>query len=228
MSTTFDDLPPDAVLARTIKGRSTPRYDECFEKNVFFDYERVVWNGGTHIPWEEDPNCKDYDRVYEANVPWVYTDICIDDEGQSNGLYVRFTLVGNSHYREVSLIPNGDYGFYLFNLEVDGTYDIEMRPNMARYRNSEDGGEWHNIDTDELYDPERTDWVYEYFAGEERPDIEAQRKYWLFNMYFERTNIGAGSGAATFIDNMEIYYLTDKPTMKPFWTNYVKTNEYQP
>ena len=180
--------PSNAFLARTLK--SGPDGNRI--------YERLVWSR------QDEPGIWD-----SASGGWLgkdgfYTSIRLDDEGLSEGAFIEFDLLADS----------GRVRFYhtefirrLFSYEGAGHYEMLMRPEHIQWR--KDGGEW--VDVDYYWVP--PEWLYEWIAGEYIIDqgITESDKNWMLPISFD-------GRLGTHIDNINVYFIGDKPVVKPFWT----------
>lgn len=180
--------PSNAFLARTLK--SGP------DGNMI--YERLVWSR------PDEPGI--WDR---AGRGWLgkdefYTSIQLDDEGLSEGAFIEFDLLVNA----------GDVRFYhiefirrLFYYKGAGHYEMLMRPKHIQWR--KDGGEWVDVD----YYWASPKWLYERIAKNYIIDkgITESDKNWMLPIRF-------GGWLGTHIDNINVYFIGNKPVVKPFWT----------
>ena len=180
--------PSNAFLARTLK--SGPDGNRI--------YERLVWSR------QNEPGIWD-----SAGGGWLgkdefYTSIRLDDEGLSEGAFIEFDLLADS----------GRVRFYhiefvrlLFSYKGAGHYEMLMRPRHIQWR--KDGGEW--VDVDYYWVP--PDWLYRRIARDYivDPGITEGDKNWMLPIRFDGL-------LGTHIDNINVYFIGNKPVVKPFWT----------
>ena len=126
----------------------------------------------------------------------------MDDEGLADGAFIEFDL----------FTGEGDVRFYhiefirrLFSYEGAGHYEMIMRPEHIQWR--KDGGEW--VD----YYQVPPDWLYRRIANNYivDPGITDGDKNWMLPIRFD-------GYLGSQIDNINIYFLGNKPVSKPFWT----------
>ena len=180
--------PSNAFLARTLK--SGPE-----DKLI---YERLVWSR------PDEPGI--WDRAYRrrSNPKEPFVVVQVDDEGLADGAFIEFDL----------FTDEGDVRFYhiefirrLFSYEGAGHYEMLMRPKHIQWR--KDGGEW--VDLDYSWGP--ADWFYRQIANNYivDPGITDGDKNWMLPIRFDGL-LGA------HIDNINVYFISNKPVVKPFWT----------
>lgn len=160
-------------------------------------YERLVWSR-QHEPgiWDSAGSVRSGKEVY--------TSIRLDDEGLSEGAFIEFDL----------LVDDGDVRFYhiefihrLFSYEGAGHYEMLMRPKHIQWR--KDGGEWVVV-VDNWVSPK---WLYALIAKNNIIDqgITESDKNWMIPIRFDGL-------LGTDIDNINVYFIGNKPVVKPFWT----------
>lgn len=180
--------PSNAFLARTLK--SGP------DGNM--TYERLVWSR------QDEPGIWDGADIERLGKDEFYTLIRLDDEGLSEGAFIEFDL----------LVDNGGVYFYhiefvrwLFSYEGAGHYEMLMRPKHIQWR--KDGGEW--VDVDYYWVP--PEWLYSWIARNNIIDqgITESDKNWMIPIRFD-------GRLGTHIDNINVYFIGNKPVVKPFWT----------
>lgn len=159
-------------------------------------YERLVWSR------PDEPGI--WDRAYysRSNPKEPYVGVQVDDEGLADGAFIEFD----------SFSGYGSVGYYaleakekLFSYEGSGHYEILMRPRHIQWR--KDGGEW--VD----YYRVPSSWFYGWIADNYivDPGITEGDKNWMLPIRFD-------GDLGSQIDNINIYFLGNKPVVKPFWT----------
>ena len=180
--------PSNAFLARTLKSGPDNK----------LIYERLVWSR------PDEPGIWDSASGGRSGKDEFYTLIQLDDEGLSEGAFIEFDL----------FTDEGDVRFYhlefirrLFSYEGAGHYEMLMRPKHIQWR--KDGGEWVDVD----YYWMSPKWLYARIANNYivDPGITDGDKNWMLPIRFE-------GDLGTTIDNINIYFLGNKPVVKPFWT----------
>lgn len=180
--------PSNAFLARTLKSGPDDK----------LIYERLVWSR------QDEPGIWD-----GADIEWLgkdefYTLIRLDDEGLSEGAFIEFDL----------FTDEGDVRFYhiefirrLFSYEGAGHYEMLMRPKHIQWR--KDGGEWVDVD----YYWVSPEWLYAWIAENNIIDqgITESDKNWMIPIRFD-------GRLGKHIDNINVYFIGNKPVVKPFWT----------
>ena len=160
-------------------------------------YERLVWSR------QDEPGIWDGADIERLGKDEFYTLIRLDDEGLSEGAFIEFDL----------FTDEGDVRFYyiefikrLFSYEGAGHYEMLMRPKHIQWR--KDGGEW--VDVNYRVPPT---WLYRQIANNYivDPGITEGDKNWMLPIRFDGL-------LGTDIDNINIYFLGNKPVVKPFWT----------
>lgn len=202
-STLFEQFlqtsPEDAHLARVFCTNINPISD-----NVQKIYTRTLLTGAENYL---------YDRVESS--PFISYDAgitaFIDDGGLSGGMYITFVAGGGDDW-EVKLNPNRDYYHELIPTVRNGFYELELRPDFARYRVN--AGEWEYIDISDLKNGD-ADWVYGWIS-ESYGLYRLDGKYWLIGLAIN--NYGAPPTGV-----INYYFLMDvqPPTVKPFWTEII-------
>ena len=180
--------PSNAFLARTLKSGPDGK----------LIYERLVWSR------QDEPGIWDGVGGGQSDKDEFYTSIQLDDEGLSEGAFIEFDL----------LVDDGRVRFYhieficrLFSYEGAGHYEMLMRPEHIQWR--KDGGEW--VDVDYYWVP--PEWLYEWIADNYivDPGITEGDKNWMLPIRFD-------GRLGTHIDNINVYFIGNKPAVKPFWT----------
>lgn len=184
--------PSNAFLARTLK--AAPDGSPV--------YERLVWSR------PDEPDI--WDSFYRGSNPVSpYLIIRLDDEGSSDAAFIEFDLLPDFKGDGVSL-DSFEFKKYLFDYEGHGHYEMLMQPYSIKWR--KDGGEWVEL-LDDYYwvSPE---WHYEWISNNfiVDPGITSDDKNWMLGIRFDG-DIGV------HIDNINIYFIGDKPTAKSFWTD---------
>lgn len=160
-------------------------------------YERLVWSR------PDEPGI--WDRAYRRSDPKEsYVVVRVDDEGLADGAFIEFDLF--TDYGSVSFYSM-EFRSELFSYEGSGHYEMIMRPEHIQWR--KDGGEW--VDVDYYWVP--PDLFYRWIANNYivDPGITDGDKNWMLPIKFE-------GDLGTTIDNINIYFLGNKPVVKPFWT----------
>lgn len=181
--------PSNAFLARTLKSGPDDK----------LIYERLVWSR------PDEPNIWDSASGGWSGKDEFYTSIRLDDEGLSEGAFIEFDL----------FTDKGDVRFYhiefihrLFSYKGAGHYEMLMRPEHIQWR--KDGGEW--VDANYYYwvSPK---WLYAWIAKNYIVDqgITESDKNWMIPIRFDGL-------LGTHIDNINVYFIGNKPVVKPFWT----------
>ena len=180
--------PSNAFLARTLK--SGPG------GNLI--YERLVWSR------PDEPGI--WDRAYrrQSNPKEPSVVVQLDDEGLADGAFIEFDLFtdkGGVRFYHIEFIR------WLFSYEGAGHYEMLMRPKHIQWR--KDGGEW--VDLDYYWVP--PDFFYRWIANNYivDPGITEGDKNWMLPIRFDGL-------LGTHIDNINVYFIGNKPVVKPFWT----------
>lgn len=180
--------PSNAFLARTLKRGLDGK----------MTYERLVWSR------QDEPGIWDGAEIERLDENEFYTLIRLDDEGLSEGAFIEFDLlVDNGGVVCFCLI---EFIHLLFFYEGAGHYEMLMRPEHIQWR--KDGGEW--VDVNNWVSPE---WLYAWIAEEYIIDqgITESDKNWMLPIRFDGL-------LGTHIDNINVYFIGNKPVVKPFWT----------
>ncbi len=160
-------------------------------------YERLVWSR------PDEPGIWDSASGGRSGKDEFYTSIRLDDEGLSEGAFIEFDL----------FTDEGDVSFYhiefirrLFSYKGAGHYEMLVRPKHIQWR--KDGGEW--VDVAYRVPPR---FLYRRIADNYivDPGITDGDKNWLLPIRFDGL-------LGTQIDNINVYFIGNKPVVKPFWT----------
>lgn len=160
-------------------------------------YERLVWSR------QDEPGIWDSaGGVLEGKDG--YTSVRLDDEGLSEGAFIEFDLFtggGRVRFYHIEFIQK------LFSYEGAGHYEMLMRPKHIQWR--KDGGEW--VDVNYYWVPPK--WLYAQIAKNYIVDqgITESDKNWMLPIRFDGL-LGRD------IDNINVYFIGNKPVVKPFWT----------
>lgn len=180
--------PSNAFLARTLK--SGP------DGNMI--YERLVWSR----PYE--PGI--WDRAYsgQSDPKEPYVSVQLDDEGLADGAFIEFDLFTDKGVARFYYI---EFIHRLFSYKGAGHYEMIMRPKHIQWR--KDGGKW--VDADYVSVP--PDRFYRWIANNYivDPGITDGDKNWMLPIRFDGL-------LGTHIDNINVYFIGNKPVVKPFWT----------
>lgn len=180
--------PSNAFLARTLK--SGPGGNRI--------YERLVWSR------QHEPGIWDGVSVGRLDANAFYTLIRLDDEGLSKGAFIEFDLIADT----------GSVRFYhpgftrrLFNYKGAGHYEMLMCPEHVQWR--KDDSDWE----DAVYGWVPPKWLYAEIAERYIIDqgITEGKKNWMLPIRFDGL-------LGTHIDNINVYFIGNKPVVKPFWT----------
>lgn len=160
-------------------------------------YERLVWSR------PDEPGIWDRAGGGGSGKDGFYTSIQLDDEGLSEGAFIEFDLStdkGNVRFYHIEFIHR------LFSYKGAGHYEMLMRPKHIQWR--KDGGEW--VDVDNWVSPK---WLYKLIAKNNIIDqgITESDKNWMIPIRFDGL-------LGTHIDNINVYFISNKPVVKPFWT----------